>query len=146
MIFDPLDFVTRLAALVPKARVNLTRYHGVFAPNHPYRERITQRPAKKNIKKAEEASEDECSNRYKMTWAKRLKRVFDIEISICAHCGGNVRVIACIEDRSTIDKILEHVKKKELEEVVGQSQSRAPPQFRNNHSFFYLHDFVCSLR
>jgi hypothetical protein len=26
------DFIARLAALVPKPRVNLTRFHGVFAP------------------------------------------------------------------------------------------------------------------
>ena len=30
-----LDFLARLAALVPKPRVNLIRYHGVFAPNEP---------------------------------------------------------------------------------------------------------------
>jgi hypothetical protein len=30
-----VDFVARLAALVPKPRVNLTRYHGILAPNHP---------------------------------------------------------------------------------------------------------------
>mgnify|MGYP000317228154 CR=1 FL=1 len=33
VFFDPLDFLARLAALVPKPRVNLTRFHGVFAPN-----------------------------------------------------------------------------------------------------------------
>jgi hypothetical protein len=32
VIFEPLDFMARLAALVPKPRVNLTRFHGVFAP------------------------------------------------------------------------------------------------------------------
>jgi transposase len=33
VIFEPLDFIARLAALAPKPRVNLTRFHGVFAPN-----------------------------------------------------------------------------------------------------------------
>ena len=28
----PLDFIARLAALVPKPRLNLTRFHGVFDP------------------------------------------------------------------------------------------------------------------
>jgi hypothetical protein len=37
VIFEPLDFMARLAALVPRPRVNLTRYHGVFAPNSPWR-------------------------------------------------------------------------------------------------------------
>jgi hypothetical protein len=33
----PLDFMARLAALVPKPRGNLTRFHGVFAPNRKSR-------------------------------------------------------------------------------------------------------------
>jgi len=37
VIFESLDFIARLAALAPKPRVNLTRFHGVSAPNswHP---------------------------------------------------------------------------------------------------------------
>jgi hypothetical protein len=46
VIFEPLDFIARLAALVPKPRVNLTRFHGVFAPNN--RHRVTITPAKRN--------------------------------------------------------------------------------------------------
>jgi hypothetical protein len=30
---EPLDFIARLVALVPKRRVDLTRFLGVFAPN-----------------------------------------------------------------------------------------------------------------
>lgn len=45
VIFEPLDFIARLAALVPEPRVNLTRFHGVFAPNNKYRARVT--PAKR---------------------------------------------------------------------------------------------------
>jgi hypothetical protein len=32
VIFEPLDFISRLVALVPKPHVNLTRFHGVFVP------------------------------------------------------------------------------------------------------------------
>ena len=45
VIFEPLDFIARLASLVPKPRVNLTRFHGVFAPNSHHRVTIT--PAKR---------------------------------------------------------------------------------------------------
>ena len=34
------DFIARLAALVPKPRAHLTRYHGVFAPASPDRAQI----------------------------------------------------------------------------------------------------------
>jgi hypothetical protein len=32
-VFEPFDFMTCLAALVPTPRVNLARYHGVFTPS-----------------------------------------------------------------------------------------------------------------
>jgi len=37
VMYEPLDFLAKLAALVPRPRVNLTRYHGVFAPNSAHR-------------------------------------------------------------------------------------------------------------
>jgi Putative transposase/Transposase zinc-binding domain len=33
LVFDPLDFLARLAALTPRPRINLLIYHGVFAPH-----------------------------------------------------------------------------------------------------------------
>ena len=45
VVFEPLDFIARLAALTPKPRVNLTRFHGVFAPNSKHRALVT--PAKR---------------------------------------------------------------------------------------------------
>ena len=39
-------------------------------------------------------------------------RVFNIDVSICPQCGGEARVIACIEDQAIIDKILDHLMKK----------------------------------
>jgi hypothetical protein len=45
VIFEPLDFIARLAALVPKPSVNLTRFHGVFAPNSQHRALVA--PAKR---------------------------------------------------------------------------------------------------
>jgi hypothetical protein len=44
-----------------------------------------------------------------MTWAKRLKRVFNIDIETCNECGGDVRIIASIEDPAVIQKILAHL-------------------------------------
>jgi len=35
-------------------------------------------------------------------WAKRLKRVFNIDIQTCDKCGGDVRIIASIEDPEVI--------------------------------------------
>lgn len=129
VIFEPLDFIARLAALVPKPRVNLTRFHGVFAPNSKHRALVT--PAKRGKGKKANASEDPptpAERRASMTWAQRLKRVFTIDIETCSECGGTVKVIACIEDPEVIRKILAHLKHKaETNEPSPLPESRAPP-------------------
>lgn len=45
VIFEPHDFIARLAALVLRTRVNLTCFHGVFASNSKHRALVT--PAKR---------------------------------------------------------------------------------------------------
>jgi hypothetical protein len=40
VIFDPLDFIGNLGALVPPPRFNLVRYQGVQAPSAAWRSRI----------------------------------------------------------------------------------------------------------
>ena len=81
VIFEPLDFVSRLVSLVPKPRVNLTRFHGVFAPNSKYRSRVTpaRRGKCKKTQSPDEPDRTPAEKRASMTWAKRLKRVFDID-------------------------------------------------------------------
>ncbi len=73
-----------------------------------------------------------------MTWAQRLKRVFNIDIEVCGRCGGSVRVIACIEDQDVIpdkagqalDRILAHLESKEQKTPALPHlapPTRAPP-------------------
>ena len=96
--------------MIPKPRVNLTRFHGVFAPNSRYRAMVT--PAKRGKgKKARPTGEDQtpAEHRAAMTWAQRLKRVFDIDIETCSECGSDVKIIASIEDPVVIRTILAHL-------------------------------------
>jgi hypothetical protein len=80
------DFIVKLAALVPKPRVNLTRFHGVFAPNSKYRTLVTSAKRGKGPKpQALDEAQDQTptERRAAMTWAQRLKRVFNIDIETC---------------------------------------------------------------
>ena len=131
VIFEPLDFISRLAALVPKPRVNLTRYHGVFAPNSEHRALVTPARRGRANKTTALGREDTTpvASHAAMNWAQRLKRVFAIDIETCSVCGGGMKVIAAIEDSLVIKKILTHLSAKGLyQEAAGLPQSRAPPQ------------------
>ena len=115
VVLSPMEFMGRLAALVPRPRVNLTRFHGVFSrgglpPNSKLRKDVVpQKPV--------EEPENPKPKAYSMTWAQRLKRVFSIAIGKCEKCGGPVRIIASIEDPDVIQKILKH---------LGLDQDRDP--------------------
>lgn len=128
--FELLDFIARLAALVPKPRVHLTRFHGVFAPNSKHRVLVTGEAKAKLSKSTEiDAPLDSTARCRKMSWAMRLKRVFGIDISVCRHCHGAVRVIACIEDLKVIKQILAHINqpREPWVRIVGGVGIRAPP-------------------
>jgi hypothetical protein len=133
VVLEPLDFmfrmngmpraqgcagaaIARLAALVPKPRLNLTRFHGVFAPNAKNRDRIVPRRSKGKV--------DADKPLAPMNWAQRLKRVFQIDIEACPQCGGKLRVIACIEDPPLIRQILSHVQQRDC---PADFDARGPP-------------------
>jgi hypothetical protein len=64
-----------------------------------------------------------------ITWAQRLKRVFNIDIETCNSCGGPVKIIACIEDSLVIKKILAHLERKDASHAAWRlPPCRAPPQ------------------
>ena len=41
LILTPLEFLDRIAALIPPPRRHRHRYHGVVAPNSPLRQAVT---------------------------------------------------------------------------------------------------------
>jgi hypothetical protein len=68
------------------------------------------------------------------SWAQRLKRVFNIDIEVCDRCGGTVKVMACIEDQDTIDRILDHLRREGQEappRPLLVPPTRAPPGTRS---------------
>jgi hypothetical protein len=135
-IFEPLDFIAKLAALVPKPRVNLTRFHGVFAPNSKFRVRVTPAKRGRGHKPHQSAGENwldktPAERHVAMTWMQRLKRVFNIDIETCERCAGQVKIIACIEDPAVIERILAHLQSKASSaELALVPEGRGPPQAR----------------
>ena len=109
---------------MPRPRVNLTRFHGIFAPNSRWRAQVT--PARRGKRSAADQPMPAAEKHRTMTWARRLKRVFRIDIEVCEHCGGAVGIIACIDDPDVITRILDHLKPKRRQQAVSH-EPRAPP-------------------
>jgi hypothetical protein len=129
--FDPVDFIGKLAALVPPPRAHLTRFHGIFAPNANLRAQLTPSGRGKGASTdasahAEQRTPDE--KRRSMTWAQRLKRVFGIDVDSCQHCGGATKIIASVEAPDAIRAILAHfARHAALPQAHYRPAPRAPP-------------------
>ena len=91
---SPLEFMQRLAALVPRPRLHLIRFHGVLAPNARLRAAIVPGAAEKPSEHAEEHAHASA----RMNWARLLKPVFGIDLEHCPQCGGDLKIIAAIEE------------------------------------------------
>jgi hypothetical protein len=121
VLFEPHDFIARLAALVPRPRTHLIRYHGVFAPNARYRRLIVN--AKTVHRGAKDADEAEPKEGAPSRWMARLKQVFNIEVRVCPRCGGQLRVIGEVTEPHVIARILDHIRARSRTE----RSARGPP-------------------
>ena len=61
--------------------------------------------------------------------SQRLKRVFNIKVSICSDCWGPMKIIASIDDPIVIGKILSHLEATNRAPLSAKSAAgaRAPP-------------------
>ncbi|HEX5754870.1 MAG TPA: transposase [Arenimonas sp.] len=128
---EPADFIAKLAALVLPPRAHLTRFHGILAPNAKLRAQLTPSARGKDAASDHTAHPDERTHdekRRAMSWAQRFKRVFGIDVETCVHCGGQVKLIASVEEPQGIRAILDHFEKHGvLEEVHYRPRPRGPP-------------------
>jgi len=126
---SPLEVMQRLAALVPRPRLHLMRLHGVLAPNSKLRWLVVpQGPPKDEQAPGIAASGVQCEAETAQVgpgrtgWARLLKRVFDIDMQRCPHCGaGELKIIAAIQERPVIEKILAHLGLGSAAAVQGSS-------------------------
>src|SRR5713101_7976386 len=115
IVMSPLEFMQRLAALVPRPRLHLIRFHGVLVPHATLRAAIVASPVHQAT---EHAADHAHGSPARMSWARLLKRVFDLDIEHCPRCGGTLKIIAAIVDPPVIAQILAHL----------HLPARAPPR------------------
>jgi len=99
------ELIERLVSLVPRPRVNLVRYFGLFAPNARLRSAIV--PA--SVGQVDAADKPKCKkhgDRY-LEWVDLLRRVFELDLTVCPKCGTHgMQIISCITQPDVICKIL----------------------------------------
>ena len=110
MVFEPLDFLAKLAALVPRPRANTLRFHGVYAAHAGLRDAVVPEREEPKAGRASGCSpEDPISRSHRLSWGELLAKVFQVDVFSCPRCKGRMSRIAWISDRAVIRKILDSV-------------------------------------
>jgi Putative transposase len=111
VIFEPLEFLARLAVLVPAPRVNLIRFHGQLAPSAKWREAIVPNSTDDGDE-SDAGGCGDCRTGKKppgrnYSWASLMARVFEIDVLKCSDCNGRLKILAAIHPPTNTQKILE---------------------------------------
>ena len=147
LVLTPLELIDKIAALIPPPRTHRHRYYGVLAPNAPMRAAVTAlaplaispvgagvlcmagcplrgapTPLKADTNTAP-ASKSRAAARY--LWAMLLARIYEAFPLNCPICHSQMRIIAFINDTTTLHKILNHIG--ESTESPKIAQARGPP-------------------
>jgi len=134
-----LELIDKLAALVPPPRIHRHRYYGVLAPNSPFRTSVTAMSGQsisqgtieiQTTDKNDEPVDQEQENKPKRPpnrylWAMLLARIYNLFPLLCPECGAEMQVIAIIQDKPVINKILESVGEAIKPPIL--SPARGPP-------------------
>ena len=118
VIYEPLELIERLAALVPPPRFNRIRYSGVLAPTAAFRPMVVPqaedsvplrhagRPAAMPKTESGKAGEQGGGRARNYAWAQLMARVFELDVLACTRCGARMRILAAIDSPDVIRRIL----------------------------------------
>jgi DNA-directed RNA polymerase subunit RPC12/RpoP len=132
---DPLELIDRLVVLIPPPRIHRHRYHGVLAPNARLRAAVTAR-ANQAVdgviaippvpeKGSQESATARARSAAVRTWAALLARIYEVFPLVCANCGAQMRLIAFLTARTSIEQILTHIGEPTVPPPI--TPARAPP-------------------
>ncbi|HEY7654036.1 MAG TPA: transposase, partial [Methylomirabilota bacterium] len=110
LLFEPIEFMEKLAAIIPRPAVNLVLYHGVLAPHARWRSHVVRygRPAADpNTPEVDARPHPPTPGAW--TWPALMRRVFDLDVLACPRWGGRLRVIAVVQDPAVVRTILTYV-------------------------------------
>ena len=120
--FKQVDFVERLAEIVPEPWSNLTRYHGIFAPGHawrdfivPGRKRLSRQLSMETEMREAQASGGEATTKkpssgrapaeYWLPWAEMLRLTLGVCPETCT-CGAKMIVQETVTESIPISEMM----------------------------------------
>jgi len=135
LLFEPVEFLEKLAALTPRPAINLILYHGVLAPHARWRPAVVAygrlgdaATAPHETMGRAEAERGGAARPCYWTWAALMRRAFDLDVLRCPRCGGRMELIATVDDPAVIHRILAHLALPSARDDPESAAAVSPPR------------------
>jgi len=125
--FEPIEFLEKLAALIPRPAVNLLLYHGVLASRAGWRSQVVRygRPAPDAAALTREAHPAVPTHAW--TWAALMHRTLDLAVLAWLRCGGRLRSSPPSRIRHLVRAFLAHLNLAPGPDIPGPAPSPTTP-------------------
>ena len=114
---DYLEFIARATSHIPDKGQVMIRYYGLYANAH--RGKMSKVGVSSSHPPIIEEEERFVPSK---GWAEMIRKVYEVDPLLCPACGGQMSIIAFIEDHKVIDKIIAHLK------LTFMAERPPPPQ------------------
>ena len=105
---DPIEFIDRIATLIPIPHRHRRHYFGVFAPNFPLRKHVVANAKRhpENFIPPPLQSQAEKVRKVSLEWAALIARIYEVNPLICSKCGGKIKIIGFVTHHAEILRVL----------------------------------------
>ncbi len=110
--------IRRLCAQIPAPRQHLVRYYGWYSHR--------ARGARANPQDAPIARAPSTAR--SRSWARLLRRIFELDPMLCPQCGGTMKIVSVIDEAAVVDRILRHLARIGGNDPHEGTAQRAPPR------------------
>ena len=121
MELDAMEMIRRLCAQIPDPRQHMTTYHGWYSNR--------SRGERKKAAGAAPAPDVEVrtSTPRSRSWARLLRRIFEVDPLLCPQCKVEMQVVSVIQEVAVIDRLLAHLRKIGGNDPHEGTAQRGPP-------------------
>jgi hypothetical protein len=121
--WDVLEFLARVVDHIPEPSQQTVRYWGFYANaargkrRKDTKSQVSRTPCRQD--------DDEFTRRARLSWAKLIRRVYEVDPLLCPFCGAEMRILAFILDFAAAKAIRKSLK---LPDQEPEPLAHAPPR------------------
>jgi len=112
-VFSPCDFIAAITQHIPDKSFQLVRYYGWYS--NKMRGQRDKRAAEEAHAAGAQAvqvidvSEHKARRIPSAKWRELIKKVWEADPLVCPRCSREMKIVALIDDRTVIERILRHL-------------------------------------